>query len=114
MSDLLQKMRTSSAFYGGNAPFIEELYELFLKEPSSVPEDWRTRFEQLPRVNGGDQPQTSHDAIREDFRRMGKEKSRHPGATALALSANAAAKQTSVLGADEVPVQYTLQLSNTL
>ena len=42
MSALLDLFKTSSAFYGGNAAFIEDLYEQFLTDPSSVAETWRS------------------------------------------------------------------------
>ena len=32
----------------GSAPYIESLYESFLKDPKSIPEDWRIYFETLP------------------------------------------------------------------
>ncbi|MGH8475288.1 MAG: 2-oxoglutarate dehydrogenase E1 component [Methylococcales bacterium] len=47
MHDLLQHFRESSAYYGANACFIEDLYEQFLKEPDSVSETWRDRFKTL-------------------------------------------------------------------
>ena len=37
----------SSHLFGGNAPFIEELYESWLDNPQSVPEQWREHFERL-------------------------------------------------------------------
>ncbi|HBG95867.1 MAG TPA: hypothetical protein DDY14_11250, partial [Chromatiaceae bacterium] len=41
MSALLQLFRSSSAFYGGNAAFIEDLYEQYLNDPESVDLAWR-------------------------------------------------------------------------
>ena len=32
----------------GSAPYIESLYESYLDNPQSVPEDWRIYFETLP------------------------------------------------------------------
>jgi len=52
MSDFLEEQNLASGFFGANTPFIEGLYEDFLRDPGSVPEDWRRRFEQLPPVNG--------------------------------------------------------------
>jgi 2-oxoglutarate dehydrogenase E1 component len=37
----------TSFLYGANAPFIEELYEKFLNDPSSVDVSWRAFFEEL-------------------------------------------------------------------
>jgi 2-oxoglutarate dehydrogenase E1 component len=49
----MQSQKTS-ILYGGNASYVEELYEQFLGDPSSVPEQWRTYFESLrmPLENG--------------------------------------------------------------
>jgi len=44
MSDLLKLFRESSAFYGSNAIFIEDLYEQYLENPESVEESWRIKF----------------------------------------------------------------------
>lgn len=60
MTDHLDRLRRSSAYFGANAPFIEDLYESFLQDPNTVPDDWRKRFESLPPVNG-------HDAAQIDF-----------------------------------------------
>ncbi|MDR2636901.1 MAG: 2-oxoglutarate dehydrogenase E1 component [Zoogloeaceae bacterium] len=43
---MLQKQK-SSLFSGGNAPFVEALYENYLDDPGQVPEEWRAYFEQL-------------------------------------------------------------------
>lgn len=48
MSNLLDELRSTTAFSGGNATFVEDLYESYLKDPESVPDDWRRQFEQLP------------------------------------------------------------------
>ncbi|MEW8585073.1 MAG: hypothetical protein AB2531_04855, partial [Candidatus Thiodiazotropha sp.] len=39
MSNYLDLLRSTSAFSGGNATFVEELYESYLKDPQSIPED---------------------------------------------------------------------------
>ena len=36
-----------SYLFGGNAPYVEELYESYLDNPGSVPEKWRAYFDQL-------------------------------------------------------------------
>jgi 2-oxoglutarate dehydrogenase E1 component len=47
MSDLLKLFRESSAFYGSNAIFIEDLYEQYLEDPESIEESWRIKFNYL-------------------------------------------------------------------
>jgi 2-oxoglutarate dehydrogenase E1 component len=59
----------SSSLASGNAAYLEELYEQFLQDPTSVSVDWRSYFENLPRVNGIEHD-VSHTAVREEFRRI--------------------------------------------
>jgi len=42
----------SSLLFGGNAPFVEELYENYLDNPASVPGDWRDYFDKLAQLPG--------------------------------------------------------------
>jgi 2-oxoglutarate dehydrogenase E1 component len=47
MNDLLQTLRESSALSGGNAGFLEDLYEQYLENPESVEPTWRDLFRTL-------------------------------------------------------------------
>ena len=41
--------------FGGNAPYVEEMYENYLANPGSVPDSWRDYFDALqyvPAVDG--------------------------------------------------------------
>ena len=51
MTNLLKEFQDSSAFYGSNASFIEDLYECYLQDPESVAESWQKHFKAL-RHNG--------------------------------------------------------------
>ena len=42
----------STMFFGGNAPFVEELYENYLNNPTSVPDEWRDYFDRLAQMPG--------------------------------------------------------------
>ncbi len=44
---MMQESRLDSYLFGGNAPYVEELYEAYLDNPGSVPEHWREYFDQL-------------------------------------------------------------------
>ncbi|GAB2682983.1 2-oxoglutarate dehydrogenase E1 component [Aliiglaciecola sp. 3_MG-2023] len=59
----------SSHMAGGNAAYIEELYETFLDDPNSVSEQWRSIFESLPKVDGVELD-TNHSLIREQFKAL--------------------------------------------
>ncbi|MBC7208732.1 MAG: hypothetical protein H5U27_19805, partial [Methyloversatilis sp.] len=37
----MMHMLSHSYLFGGNAPFVEELYESYLANPGSVPDAWR-------------------------------------------------------------------------
>ncbi len=45
---VMQRMWSSAHLSGGNAAYVEELYELYLHDPNSVSEEWRTYFQKLP------------------------------------------------------------------
>lgn len=60
---------SSSHLAGGNAPYVEGLYEEFLHDPKNVNSQWRDYFEGLPGINGI-AVDISHADIREDFRRL--------------------------------------------
>ena len=42
---MMQQYRSNSYLFGGNAPYVEELYEAYLDNPGSVPDNWRGYFE---------------------------------------------------------------------
>ena len=56
----------SSHLAGANASYIEDLYESFLQDPSSVSLEWRQRFAELN--EGAEEP--SHAQVREHFRQL--------------------------------------------
>ncbi|MBT1451986.1 2-oxoglutarate dehydrogenase E1 component [Glaciecola sp. XM2] len=59
----------SSHMAGGNASYVEELYEIYLSNPQDVPETWKSIFDELPKVDGVS-VETNHSDIREEFKRM--------------------------------------------
>ncbi|MGB5741056.1 MAG: 2-oxoglutarate dehydrogenase E1 component [Sedimenticolaceae bacterium] len=67
MSEMLDRLRRSSAYFGANAPFIEDLFEAYLDDPGSVPDNWRRHFDSLPPVNGSPVSDLSHRRVQEDF-----------------------------------------------
>ena len=44
----------NSYLFGGNAPYVEEMYESYLAHPGSVPESWREYFDALQHVPAAD------------------------------------------------------------
>ncbi len=51
--NFLKLMQDSSLLFGANAPFIEELYEQYLADPNSVPNEWCAYFDGLPAMAEG-------------------------------------------------------------
>ena len=60
MSSEKESLSTSYLF-GGNAPYVEELYESYLDNPSSVPDNWRAYFDQLQHVAAPDGQESTRD-----------------------------------------------------
>ena len=46
-------MLEPTPLFGGNAAFLDALYEQYLRDPASVEESWRRYFESLPGPKGG-------------------------------------------------------------
>jgi len=70
----MERLWRSSHIAGGNAAYVEDLYESYLKDPNGVPEGWRDYFDKLPRVDSAvlqiqDVP---HSVIRERFAQISK------------------------------------------
>jgi len=95
MSALLQLFRTSSAFYGGNAAFIEDIYERYLQDPESVDLAWRQRFDAIHQEAANEIP---HGPVRENFERLASEsRNRAQSRHTSHLEPAAAEKQSAVL-----------------
>jgi 2-oxoglutarate dehydrogenase E1 component len=65
-SSYLQNESASSYLSGGSMAYVDGLYEDYLVDPNSVPDDWKAVFSKLPAINGTTQD-VSHRAIREHF-----------------------------------------------
>jgi 2-oxoglutarate dehydrogenase E1 component len=48
----MNQLFDSTMFFGGNAPFVEELYENYLNDPTSVDAEWRDYFDRLAQMPG--------------------------------------------------------------
>ena len=72
----MERFLNSSHFSGGNAAYIEELYEIYLHEPNRVPEEWSSFFDTLPRVNGSLTPDVSHATVKQHFELLGRRQAR--------------------------------------
>ena len=51
---MMQEYTTSACLSAGNAPYIEEMYEAYLNDPASVPDNWRDWFNTMQLVPASD------------------------------------------------------------
>jgi 2-oxoglutarate dehydrogenase E1 component len=72
----LDRMQKTSHLAGGNVAYIEAMYESFLADANSVPEEWRSYFERLPRVDGVIGADIPHSTIRTHFEMLGRNRLR--------------------------------------
>jgi 2-oxoglutarate dehydrogenase E1 component len=79
---MMRAFLSNSYLFGGNAPYVEELYESYLHNPGSVPERWREWFDSLQAVPAADgNPQTrdiAHAPIVQSFAERAKEGTLQP------------------------------------
>ncbi len=72
---MMQQYRSNSYLFGGNAPYVEEMYEAYLDNPGSVPDNWRTYFDALqhvPAVDGSEARDVAHAPVIESFAQRAK------------------------------------------
>jgi 2-oxoglutarate dehydrogenase E1 component len=92
---MMKEFRANSYLFGGNAPFVEQLYENWLENPQSVPGQWREYFERLqllPAAAGGGGRDVAHAPIVESFAQRARQ-----GAARPAPAAGSDRKQVSVI-----------------
>ena len=73
---IMELLWSTSHLSGGNAPYVEDLYESYLKDPSSVAESWRDTFDKLPRVEGSVGYDVPHSEIIDYFEQLGRNHAR--------------------------------------
>lgn len=72
---MMQQYRSNSYLFGGNAPYVEEMYEAYLDNPGSVPDNWRSYFDALqhvPAADGSDARDVAHAPVIESFAQRAK------------------------------------------
>jgi 2-oxoglutarate dehydrogenase E1 component len=64
----------SSHIAGGNAEYVDSLYETYLQDPNAIPPEWRDYFDQLPKVASDTNAlhDVPHSVLRERFARISK------------------------------------------
>ena len=87
---MMKQLLANSYLFGGNAPYVEELYEKYLDNPASVPDKWRAYFDQMqlvPAADGNPQtPDVAHAPIVESFALRAKAGTLRPAVAPTDLS----------------------------
>ena len=84
----------TSLLAGGNAPYLEALYDSYLQDPASIAPCWRAYFDGLAQVNGAHD--VSHALIRDAFRQQALQRAR-PAVAAAGANIEHERKQVRVL-----------------
>ena len=72
---MMEQYRSDSYLFGGNAPYVEEMYEAYLDNPGSVADNWRAYFDALqnvPAVDGSDNRDVAHAPVVASFAQRAK------------------------------------------
>jgi len=77
---------------GAQSSYLESLYESYLDNPSSIPDDWKIYFDSLPRTAGA-QEEVSHKEIIEKF----KKEQVNPSTKSISTNAPLNSKQVKVI-----------------
>jgi 2-oxoglutarate dehydrogenase E1 component len=87
---MMKQFQVNSYLFGGNAPYVEELYERYLDNPTSVPDKWRAYFDQMQLVPAADgspsTPDVAHAPIVESFALRAKTGTLRPAVAPTDLS----------------------------
>jgi 2-oxoglutarate dehydrogenase E1 component len=94
MSDSLRALLASTPLGGGNAPYLESLYEQYLTDPTSVTSAWQEYFRTLTRDGGS--PDTAHGPIRDALAKRAFVSRPSGDASASSVSGADAVKQGAV------------------
>ncbi len=96
---MMKAFRANSYLFGGNAPYVEELYENYLNNPGSVGGAWRTYFDNMqavPAADGSsDTRDVAHAPIVQSFAERAKEGRLQP--QVMGGDAQSARKQVFVI-----------------
>ncbi len=75
-ASVYQTYRDNTYLFGGNAPYVEEMYENYLANPGSVPDNWREYFDALqnvPAVDGSESRDIPHQPVINAFAERAKQ-----------------------------------------
>jgi len=82
----MREFLSNSYLFGGNAPFVEDLYEQYLANPGAVPEQWREYFDSMqvvPGAGGEGAKDVAHAPVVESFVQRAKAGALQPRAGSI-------------------------------
>ncbi|MCL2344512.1 MAG: 2-oxoglutarate dehydrogenase E1 component [Desulfobulbus sp.] len=91
----MNQLFDSTLYFGGNAPFVEELYEQYLNDPTAVSPEWREYFDRLAQMPGFVARDVAHAPVIAAFAELAKDGGFRPTAPA---SASTEHKKQSAVG----------------
>ena len=91
---IMELMWSSSHVSGSNVHYVEALYEQYLADPASVPEEWRSYFEQLPDVAGNSGRDIPLSPVRDQFQQLARMRRSN---AAVPVDSDESKKQVKVL-----------------
>src|SRR3954462_6571273 len=80
MASVMRQFLDNSYLFGGNAPFIEDLYEKYLANPQSVPDEWRDYFDKMQVLPGSVTKDVARAPVGQSFAGRGRPGGRGGGA----------------------------------
>lgn len=93
---MLKALQSTSMLAGGNAAYLEALYESYLRDPNDVPENWREYFDRLPLVAENGARDVPHSDVRAHFHNLARHSGRRPAASISSEGLNHELKQIGV------------------
>ena len=93
---MMKSFQSNSYLFGGNAPYIEELYESYLDNPSSVSDEWRAYFDNMQVVPAADGNVQSRDIAHAPIVQSFAERARAVTLVPLVLGGDAGPARTQV------------------
>jgi 2-oxoglutarate dehydrogenase E1 component len=72
---MMQQLSDNSYLSGGNAAYVEDLYEAYLENPGSVSDNWRLYFDAMqhvPATDGSNKPDVAHASVIASFAERAK------------------------------------------
>ena len=72
-SKTMQELWQDSYLASGNEEYLEEMYESWLADPTSVAPEWNDYFNQLTKRLPRSIPDISHAAVREQFLQLARQ-----------------------------------------